>query len=362
MAKPASAASALSTPVARRLATGWRRWRDSPKWRPPRRLKFTRLGRWYTALTVVIGIGAINTGNNLLFLVLGLLLSGIVLSGVLSESALRGVRVERLLPSAATALEPALVGLRVHNAKARIPSFAIAVEDVGAEWPDGAALGRAFFMHLGAGESREGAYRFLPQRRGQHRFEGLRVLTRYPFGLFEKWREVESAETVVVFPRRIEVPESRERESGREGEAPAGRAGQGSEFHALRDYRAGDDARNIHWRSTARTGRVVVVERERERRRRVALSLDNRGDPEDLGAQDGLDRACEKAAALAERFIGRGCEVALATAGQDLPYGAGPSHLHRILTALALLKVEPEAAPPRAPRGAGAPLRVGVSP
>ena len=43
------------------------------------------MGRTYLVLTVGVGFGAINTGNNLLYLLLGLMLSTIVTSGVLSE-------------------------------------------------------------------------------------------------------------------------------------------------------------------------------------------------------------------------------------------------------------------------------------
>jgi len=48
------------------------------------------MGRWYTGLTIAIGLAATNTGNNLLFLVLGLLLASIVVSGILSEQSLKG--------------------------------------------------------------------------------------------------------------------------------------------------------------------------------------------------------------------------------------------------------------------------------
>src|SRR5205085_4830212 len=89
--------------------------RMTPSWK--RRLTFTRVGRWYTGLTVGIGLAAINTGNNLLFLVLGLLLASIVVSGILSEQSLKSLQVERRLPSGATAGEPALIGLWARNLK-----------------------------------------------------------------------------------------------------------------------------------------------------------------------------------------------------------------------------------------------------
>src|SRR5260221_717820 len=75
-------------------------------WRPPRTLKVSPSGRVFLILTVGIGLGALNTGNNLLYLLLGLQLATIVASGVLSESVLRGLRVRRLGTDAAFAQEP----------------------------------------------------------------------------------------------------------------------------------------------------------------------------------------------------------------------------------------------------------------
>src|SRR5258708_15398749 len=95
--------------------------RPTPSWR--RKLKITKMGWWYIGLTSGIGIAAINTGNNLLFLVLGLLLASIVVSGILSEQSLKQVRIERRLPSGAAAGQPALIGLVARNPKNRPPSF-----------------------------------------------------------------------------------------------------------------------------------------------------------------------------------------------------------------------------------------------
>ncbi len=64
------------------------------------------MGRVYLVLTVGIGVGALNTGNNLLYLVLGFMLALIVLSGVLSERVVKDLRVRRLLPDGVWATEP----------------------------------------------------------------------------------------------------------------------------------------------------------------------------------------------------------------------------------------------------------------
>lgn len=309
--------------------------RATPAWR--RKLRFTPLGRWYCALTLGVGLAAINTGNNLLFLVLGLLLSSIVVSGVLSETALRGVRLERHLPATATAGLPALVGLLVRNEKRRAPSVSLELRESG-----GDVEGRSALLLLAAGESRELSYRFTPARRGRCAFARLEVSTRSPFGLFEKTRPLDAPAELVVFPRRVAALRPTRRAAGGEGERPQDRGGRGLEVYGLREHRERDDARDIHWPSSARAGRPIAVEREEGRRRRLCVVLDQRGLS---GAA--LDGAVEQAAALFEEALQGGAEVGLSLAGFSLPPASGAAHARAALTALALAEPLPEGPAPR---------------
>ena len=88
--------------------------------RPPRRLSFTREGKIIVILSVGVGFAAINTGNNLLYLLLGWLLSFIVASGVLSEGTMRGLTVTRRPPPRVHAGQPFLMEISVANG-ARYP-------------------------------------------------------------------------------------------------------------------------------------------------------------------------------------------------------------------------------------------------
>ena len=298
--------------------------RPVPSWR--RRLSFTRLGRWYCGLSLGIGLAAINTGNNLLFLVLGLLLASIVISGMLSESTLREVRVERRLPGSATAGVPVLVGLAATNRKKRAPSFSLELRESG-----GQVQGRGYLLLLAAGESQEVAYRFTPPRRGRFVFERLELATRSPFGLFEKSRPLDAPGELIVNPRRVLARQRLAQPIGREGEEPQRRAGGGLEVHGLREHREGEDARRIHWRSSARAGRLIAVEREEERCQRVCVVFDQRGL---VGAA--LEDGVEQAAALFENALAAGAEAGLALSGLLILPGSGAAHAQTVLTALAL--------------------------
>ena len=330
-------AAAAAFPAARVALPAWRR-----------RLRFTQLGRWYVALTIGIGLAAINTGNNLLFLVLGLLLSSIVVSGLLSETSLRAVRVERRLPASASVGAPALVGLSVRNGKSRAPSVGLALREKG-----GDTLGQGLLLLLGAGRTEEISYRFTPQRRGLHRFEQLELATRAPFGLFEKSRDLDAPGELVVFPRRVPPPAQEPRQLAREGERSTGRPGQGLEVHALRDHRPGEDVRSIHWRSSARAGKLIGIDREEERRRQVCVVLDHR-----RASGAALEAALERAAALFERALDSGADVSLALCGDHLPAGSGERHRLAGLTLLALLEAAAPGAPAPAPESFASVLEV----
>lgn len=321
-------------------ASRWRkRWRA---WmRPPRRLKFTRLGKWYTGITLALGFAAINTGNNLLFLLLGLLLAGIVLSGVLSETTLRGLEVSRHLPPDARAGAAGLVGLTVRNRKPRWSSWAVVARDV----TDRGEAGRSFVLRLGPNEARDVSYRWEPARRGRVAFQRVELVTKFPFGLFEKWREFDLEAECVVLPREVPLVAPSPKRSSPAGERPAGVAGIGTEFFALREARTGDDARYIHWSTSARRGLPVIVEREKERRRRISVLVDNRHPS--LTSEEQLDHAAEQAAALVRRATKEQCEVAFASADVTVPAGAGPAHERRVLREIALLAPTVSPLPPR---------------
>lgn len=322
-----------------RLRQGWRLWLEAMN-----RQRITRDGWFYLAFTLVVGVAAINTGNNLLYLVLGLQLSLVLLSGFLSESTLRALVVERRLPSHATAGEAFEVRLGLRNEKPRVASFSLTLTEL-----DGPAAGaKVFLARVPAATQLFGAYRTVLPARGEAPFGRVRITTTFPFGLFEKSREQVIEETLALEPARRPAPTVRAGQARGDGERPEPRPGQGREFHSLREFRSGDDPREVHWRTSARAGKLVAIEREKEKRRRVTLLLDTRG----LGREQ-LDGGAEAAAALARRYVEAGWEVGLSTPGEALAPSTGVGGLRRLLPALAKLRPAlPSSAAPKAHPGA----------
>lgn len=307
--------------------------------RPPRRLKFTREGKFFLGITLGVGFAAINTGNNLLYLLLGLLLALIVVSGLMSEMSLRDLTVVRRLPMRAQVGRPHLVEIEVFNHKKRVPSYAIEVEDLRAGQP---ADKRCFFLKISPKSAQVAAYRRTPTKRGLDRHTGFRIATRFPFGLFEKSREVPADGELIIYPAvdPVQLPPS---PAGRHagGEGTLGR-GHGEDYLGLKNLRQGEDPKDIHWRKSAQTGQLVMRERAREARPDIVVSLDvhkptTAGEEWDLA----FERRIREVASRAIAHLKRGDVVTVKTSrGErtraDRGVGADP-----VLRYLALVEAVP---------------------
>src|SRR5215472_15297270 len=290
----------------------WKRWRRAwSRMRPPRRLKFTREGKFFVGITLGVGFAAINTANNLLYLLLGMLLALIVVSGVMSELSLRDLTVVRRLPLRAQVGRAHLVEIEVFNHKARVPSYAIEVEDLRDGQP---ADKRCFFLKISPKSAQVAAYRRTPIKRGRDLHVGFRIATRFPFGLFEKSREVPATGELIIYPAvdPVQLPAAPPgRLSG--GEGMVGR-GHGEDFLGLKLMRDGEDPRDIHWRKTAAVGQRVMRERAREARPDIALPLDIVRPADATEDWDhGFERRIREVASRAVAHLKRGDSVAIVT-------------------------------------------------
>lgn len=305
-------------------ASAWRT-KLRARMRPPRLLQITASGRTYLIVTLGVGLGALNTGNNLLYLVLGLLLSLIVVSGVLSERCLRHLRVRRIGAEAAFAGEPFAFRWAVSRRSGH--AFALELSEHGE-----ALEGVGVVAHLGPGEEVVVRGDLVAQKRGPYLLSGIRVTTRYPFGLFAKTRVFDAPGALVVYPRRIKPrPPSELHAEGQDGVSDGAlKAGGAGDVLGLSPLREGEDARRVHWARSAALGQLVRLERERDERRTYLLrSTVSRPSPQ-------LERECEELAATARYLLSHGHEVGLQTEEAQLRPASGAPAEKRILRALAL--------------------------
>jgi len=87
-------------------------------------------------------------------------------------------------------------------------------------------------------------------------------------------------------------------------------------FHALRDYVVGDDLRHVHWRTSARIGKLMVRQFEETRRSHTVVCLSM--SPEDYADADDFELACSTAASLAQQAIRQKHAVTVYVPGKAL--------------------------------------------
>lgn len=300
-------------------------------------------------LTFGVGFAALNTGNNLLYLVLALMLAFLVLSGVLSEAALRSVTVKRRLPRELFAETPNRVAIEVRNEKRRVAAFALVVEDLAYPDPDARRalpVGRSFVLHIAAGAIQQRVYTLVPPRRGALRFQGYRLSTRFPFGLFSKALELAHPGEALVYPRVDPRPLPFRPEAREDGGGSARRPAEGGTASGLREHRPGDPLRRIHWPASLRRGSLLVRDGEDERRSEHEVRLRTRA-AEGEAFEDAVRAAASDVVAL----LDAGARVALRTDLLRLAPDDGPLQRGRLLGFLA--RVAPDSHEAR--RDAGGP-------
>ena len=324
-----------------------------PEWE----IRITNFGLGYILMCLVVAIGATNTGNNGLYVVLAAMLAAMAVSGFVSRRNVRGVACEIEPAGEVFAGRPALLKVRLEN---RLSS---------------ATAQGLFFLHEGLpgplwidplppGGRREVLVDGAFARRGIVREPDAGLLSRFPLGLFRKYSRARLAREIVVYPSP---------EPGPVGEPPAAdsrggrphprRRGGGADIRTLREFVAGDDPRDIHWKQSARTRRWIVREREAERDRAMVLTVENAmedvADPEALAR---FERAISRCAGEALVLLSRGAEVGFHSRGVRVAASSGRLQRARILEALARLEAVPIRGAAELPQLGRGELRVMVTP
>lgn len=286
------------------------------------RVRPTLAGGWFLAILIGVTLAALNTGNNLVYMVLATLLAVLVVNNVLAEWNLRGLAVDRVLPAEVFAGAPALGALVLINRRRLGDAWAVEVHE-----QDGGGA-RALFDRVPARGRREVAAPWTFPERGVSRFSMVRVGSSFPFGLLRRWRDVPVPGEVLVYPEiGREAPPAATSGQGA-GAASRGGADDTGELVSLRPYTVGDPVRRIHWGISARLPEPVVVLRAGERGSEVMVVVDGGG-----ARESAIRRACGRVV----WHCARGDAVGLLADGQEIPVSSGAAHRRRLLTRLALL-------------------------
>lgn len=336
----------------------------------------TRIGIVYVLVTLVIGIAALNTGNNLLYIVVAAMLAAILVSGIVSALVLRRLELDVRVPQHVFAGRPALARVALRNPRRFLPSFSIRVVPTPREnrirkrwkferstfsfpfnrapqdqwlrlrdWslrrvPSAPSLpglfeGIVYFPYLPPAATRSAEIDLCFARRGLYRESSFGLATRFPFAFLTKTREVTLEREILVYPPVEDSAELFEILPLARGEWESFVRGRGCDLYRIREYMPEDSARHVDWKATAKSGSLKVREFNREDERRLCIVFDNPA--AGVISQDAYERGVNLAAALAWHFAAQNAQASFL-----IPGTPRSSNVHDFLALLAVIQPRSE--------------------
>ncbi len=234
-------------------------------------------GLAYMVILIILMCGAMLGKSNLLLLVFAFMAGPWIVNGALCYLLLRRLDVARSAPSHVMAGEPFSVEVTVSNAKWLLSSWVLTVIDR-VQHVHEQIRPRVLITRVPARSQRAAHYRARLLHRGKYQFGPIRITTRFPLGLAERSLVIQEGGEILVYPQLGELSPRWRRQSQHARELVQQSASKrgifDDEFHRLREYRAGDDPRSIHWRTSARQNELMVREFHQSREDDFIILLD----------------------------------------------------------------------------------------
>lgn len=336
----------------------------------------TAVGIGYVVCVVLLAIAALNTGNNLLYIIVAAMLAAILVSGIASALDLRDLELDVRVPEHVFAQRSMLGRILLRNPRHWLPAFSIQVAALASEktarhwrwvqstfaFPPGRPPEKQWFRLPDRKLSRRSDARALPAifegsvyfpylsahselradldlrftRRGRYQQENFALRTGFPFALLTKIRRVPIAREIIVYPSVEPTDDFFEVLPLITGEFETFVRGRGYDLYRIREYMPEDSARHVDWKATAKSGSPKVREFSREDERKLRLVFDNPA-PGTVPAQS-YENAVALAASLSWHFFGEDADLSFVA-----PDYNGDPDIYRFLAYLA--EIQPQAGP-----------------
>jgi uncharacterized protein (DUF58 family) len=294
--------------------------------------RVTREGWIYFGSLAVVVFAAINTNNNLLYMVLSALLAVLLLSGFLSGVNFRGVDIRVRMPATCFVGESFPISIEVRNIKAVFPTFSL---KLGPADEHGAQFEPVYLTCIRANETDSRVSFASLHRRGRYRISKVKMTSRYPFGFLSTEKDRASTAECICYPEIVAKEQLNFAAIDLLGANQRFERGPGNDLYMIRDYLPSDSARHVHWKASAKTAVLKTREFAAEEIRRVTLYLDRQG-REDQNAD--FESLVSHAASIAFHLVRDGVDVALNTDEWTSGFGGTQKHLEAILSYLALVE------------------------
>lgn len=281
------------------------------------KVKVNRAGKFFILLTIFLGIAAVNTGNNLLYVIVSFLLATMLLSGVISYLNLKGLKITLKPPKEIYAGIPAEFEVSIKK-EGKLPSFMIEVSSKGSS---------VLFLYV-SNKPVKGKITLIFPKRGQVESLELTVSSEFPLGMFVRYYRLELPIKLVVFPKPIPTKEFlsfgfENKEGFQESFTSFGY----DELREIRDYR-GEPMKLIHWKVSAKTDSLKVKDMSALERGLVILTLNS--------VSGDLETRLSKLTYLVNKLMNNGYAVGVDLGKFKIAPGRGQRHRLKLLSALAL--------------------------
>lgn len=305
-------------------------------------------GRAYLLIMTVLFCGSQIGSSNMLLMVFVAMAGPWMVNGWMTYVMLRRLSVQRLHPERVMSGDAFPIQYLVRNDKWWIPAWLLNVNDtLRGQGLEGSPA--VLFLHVPANTQRAGDSRVLIRQRGRFALGPVHITTRFPLGMVQRGRRFAVRSEVLVYPRRGHLATHWKRQllqSSELANVPRTRPGAfQDDLHQMREYRAGDDSRMIHWRTSARMNQLMVSEYHESRDRDVTFVIDcGLGTQPDAAAD--FERALSFVLTTCTEFLShrRGSSLTVTLAGRSaFRWQGGLEHqpLDTLLDQLALVQGDP---------------------
>ncbi|WP_215906767.1 DUF58 domain-containing protein [Geomonas propionica] len=274
----------------------------------------------YVASTLLLGVSAVNTGNNLLFLIVAAMLAFMAITGVLGWLNIRGLALSVHLPDEVYAGTDTFLSITLENRKRYLPSFLIRVGVLG---------GSTSFLLVEKNRPQSGSLLLSFPVRGPLQLAEASISSPFPVNFFVRAASLPIRQECTVFPapRALPVPAPGGKPDAGESAAIAA-AGYDGDLAKISDYRGGEPLKLIHWRLSAKHEEFKVKELTATAAEPLLLDLDL------IPGRD-LEQRLSFGTFLVNRLVKGGRPVGLKLGERVITPGSTRSHRLKLLTELA---------------------------
>ncbi len=231
-------------------------------------IKITKAGYIYIFITICFGFAAINTGNNLVYLITASLLGFMGVSGFFGRKNIYNLKIELLFPNEVFANREFPLKVTLLNNRIFLPAFLIQVDINGFKilFP---------FTEEKKYEERFVTYKFY--ERGLNKIDKVTISSPFPFNFFIRFNVIKLKEKKIVFPEPLQYSFDflQIEKTNLQGKNFSTLKGFSGDLISIRDYSENDSMKLIHWKSTAKTGKLMVKELTQETDTPVIIDFDN---------------------------------------------------------------------------------------